>query len=99
MMACEAPQIAINILQTASCCRIRGSYEQEPIPAHAKAQLKDNLPEWCAQPSASFRLVAVGTDNNYNLGSDSFVTVGRNGQAKVVLSSLSVSRLVPHPLY
>lgn len=60
---------------------------------HAKTELRSNLPSWCARPTASFRLVATGADTVYPLGSESFVTVGRNASAKVVLSSLSVSRI------
>jgi hypothetical protein len=92
-MACEAPlNLNINVLQTQSCCRVRGSYEHEPIPAHAKTELKDFLPQWCERPSASYRLVAVGTETVYPLSDESFVTVGRQASSKVVLSSLSVSR-------
>lgn len=92
-MACETLPLAINVLQTQSCCRIEGSYEQEPIPPFAKTDLKGNLPEWCTQPSAFYRLCAIGTNEVFDLGSTSFVTVGRNVAATVVLSSLSVSRM------
>lgn len=92
-MSCEDPQLVINILQTAACSRIRGSYEHEPIPAQAKSDLNTYLPLWCKQPTATYLLIATGSDKVYKLGTERFVTVGRNASAKVVLSSLSVSRM------
>lgn len=94
MLSCEVPQLlAINILQTVACADIRGSYEHEPIPSHCKSDLNQHLPLWCEQPTASYRLIAIGSDKVFKMGSERFITVGRNASAKVVLTSLSVSRM------